>query len=187
MGLLDNLKNVLGGKKSDAGDDVTKAPSLILKEKGIDPSGLKFAFSSDGSVTLNGTISQESDRQKILDALEGTPGIKEINDNMTVAETPAPAAPEAEPEVADSVTPTTAPTEGTEGAEAEEPTVTSEGDSGDSTTYTVVSGDTLWKIASKFYGEGSQYMRIFEANKDKLENPDRIFPGQELVIPPKDD
>jgi len=50
-------------------------------------------------------------------------------------------------------------------------------------TYTVQSGDTLWKIAQDMYGDGSKYMKIFEANTDLLENPDRIFPGQKLVIP----
>lgn len=49
--------------------------------------------------------------------------------------------------------------------------------------YTVQSGDTLWKISQEMYGDGSKYMKIFEANTDLLENPDRIFPGQELVIP----
>jgi nucleoid-associated protein YgaU len=37
------------------------------------------------------------------------------------------------------------------------------------------------------YGNGSKYMAIFDANKDILENPDRIFPGQELKIPDLED
>ena len=37
------------------------------------------------------------------------------------------------------------------------------------------------------YGNGSSYMKIFEANTPMLENPDKIFPGQELVIPELDD
>jgi len=49
--------------------------------------------------------------------------------------------------------------------------------------YTVQSGDTLWKIAEEMYGNGSNYTKIFDANSDLLEHPDRIFPGQELVIP----
>lgn len=49
--------------------------------------------------------------------------------------------------------------------------------------YTVASGDTLWKIAAQFYGEGAGYMKIFEANRDILESPDHILPGQELIIP----
>ena len=50
-------------------------------------------------------------------------------------------------------------------------------------TYTVQSGDTLWKISEQVYGDGSNYMKIFEANTGLLENPDQIFPGQELTIP----
>jgi nucleoid-associated protein YgaU len=47
----------------------------------------------------------------------------------------------------------------------------------------VVAGDTLSKIAKKYYGKAGDYMKIFEANKDKLKDPDKIFPGQELIIP----
>lgn len=50
-------------------------------------------------------------------------------------------------------------------------------------TYTVAAGDSLSKIAKNFYGNANQYMKIFEANKDKLADPDKIKVGQELVIP----
>jgi len=50
--------------------------------------------------------------------------------------------------------------------------------------YTVVKGDTLWKIAASQYGDVSKYPRIFEANKPMLKDPDRIYPGQNLRIPP---
>lgn len=51
-------------------------------------------------------------------------------------------------------------------------------------TYTVVSGDTLWKIAKRFYGDGEQWRKIYHANKHIIgPNPDRIFPGQTYVIP----
>ena len=48
-------------------------------------------------------------------------------------------------------------------------------------SYTVVSGDTLWAIAKKYYSDGSKFPKIAEANK--LKNPNLIFPGQKLVIP----
>ena len=47
-------------------------------------------------------------------------------------------------------------------------------------TYTVQSGDNLSKIGKQY---GVSYMAIFEANRDKLSDPDKIHPGQELVIP----
>lgn len=50
-------------------------------------------------------------------------------------------------------------------------------------TYTVKSGDCLWAIAKKFYDEGSMYTKIYDANKDKIKNPNLIYSGQVLVIP----
>ena len=50
-------------------------------------------------------------------------------------------------------------------------------------TYTVVSGDCLWNIAKKYYGDGSKYTTIYNANKDKIKDPALIYPGQVLVIP----
>lgn len=49
--------------------------------------------------------------------------------------------------------------------------------------YTVVSGDTLSDIAEQFYGDGTLFSRIFEANRDQISDPDLIFPGQILRIP----
>jgi nucleoid-associated protein YgaU len=47
----------------------------------------------------------------------------------------------------------------------------------------VVAGESLSKIALKYYGNGNKYMKIFEANRDILSNPDLIKPGQKLRIP----
>ena len=49
--------------------------------------------------------------------------------------------------------------------------------------YTVKPGDSLSKISREFYGDANQYMRIFEANKNILNDPNKIQPGQELTIP----
>ena len=51
-------------------------------------------------------------------------------------------------------------------------------------THTVQPGDTLSKIAEDYYGDRAQYMRIYEANRDQLKDPDQIRVGQELRIPP---
>ena len=50
-------------------------------------------------------------------------------------------------------------------------------------TYTVVGGDSLSKIAKKFYGSANKWRTIFEANRDRISNPDMIQIGQVLKIP----
>lgn len=52
-------------------------------------------------------------------------------------------------------------------------------------TYTVQKGDTLSHISQQFYGKASAWNQIFEANRDQLDDPDRIQPGQVLKIPAK--
>ena len=52
-------------------------------------------------------------------------------------------------------------------------------------TYTVQAGDTLSKISKQFYGDANSYMEIFNANTDILSDPNKIQPGQKLVIPPR--
>jgi nucleoid-associated protein YgaU len=59
------------------------------------------------------------------------------------------------------------------------------GAGGDSQFYTIVKGDTLSGIAKKFYGDGNKYPEIFEANRGVIKNPDLIYPGQTIRIPPK--
>jgi LysM repeat protein len=50
-------------------------------------------------------------------------------------------------------------------------------------TYTVQAGDSLSKISRQFYGNANEYMKIFEANRDQLSDPNQIKPGQTLKIP----
>ena len=50
-------------------------------------------------------------------------------------------------------------------------------------TYTVQPGDSLSKISKQFYGDANKYMKIFEANKDKMSDPDKVKVGTDLLIP----
>ncbi|MFQ6552776.1 LysM peptidoglycan-binding domain-containing protein [Aestuariibius insulae] len=62
----------------------------------------------------------------------------------------------------------------------------SDGDAGDGvslTTRTVQPGATLWAIANERYGDGLLYIKVFEANRDRIRNPDLIYPGQVFEIP----
>jgi nucleoid-associated protein YgaU len=169
VGIFDSIKNALG--KSEPEPDVTIGPSQMLRDAGLDPSGLKFNFGNQ-SITVSGEIAEESQRQQILDILAGAPGITQVEDRMTVAVAVADEPPAEEP-AAEEVT-------------AESPPAADEGADEGGRTYTVESGDTLWKIAEQHYGNGARYMVIFEANRDLLDNPDRIFPGQVLKIPDPD-
>ena len=165
MGIFDSLKSAFG--KPESGPDVTISPSQLLRDAGLDPSGLKFGFGT-GTITVTGEVSGEDERKQILNVLARAEGIEKVQDNLTLASAdPAP-------------------------AEADEPPPESElsvtgADETELRKYTVQSGDTLWRIAERMYGNGAKYLKIFEANRDLLENPDRIFPGQELVIPDLED
>ena len=52
--------------------------------------------------------------------------------------------------------------------------------------YGIVSGDTLGAIAKRYYGNASKYVKIFEANKDIISDPNKIYPGQNIRIPLED-
>ena len=165
MGIFDSIKSAFG--KDSAQPDITVAPSQLLRQAGLDPTGLKFGFGTR-SITVSGDIADEADRERILEVLRGIKDIDTVEDRLVLA-APAAAEPVTLAEASDDAETAPAPAEPAAGAEPR--------------TYSVVRGDTLWKIAEQAYGDGAQYTKIFEANRDQLDDPDRIFPGQKLVIP----
>ena len=93
MGIFDKIKNAFGTEEPEK--DVTVGPSQLLREAGIDPSGLKFGFGT-GSISVSGELADEANRQKIIDTLSAIKGISKVDDHMVVASaTPAPAEPPA--------------------------------------------------------------------------------------------
>ena len=169
MGFMDKLGSILGGKKSTA-EDTVRGPSAVLQDHGIDPSNLTFSFNTDGSVGVSGSVKDQAECDRICEVIKDMPNVSGVNHNMVVA-APEPVAeptptPESEVVVAE-----------------EEPTEPEPESEIQGSTYTVQAGDTLWAIAAKAYGSGAEYMKIFEANTSLLEHPDKINPGQELLIP----
>jgi nucleoid-associated protein YgaU len=61
--------------------------------------------------------------------------------------------------------------------EVEEPSVI------DDIFYEIQKGDTLWRVAEIYYKDGSRYPEIFEANREVIKDPDKIYPGQMIRIP----
>ena len=162
MGMFDFLKK----DKAKASDSVTP-PSTVLRNAGIDPAGLDFKFTGTGDVSISGTAASDDQRKRIVELVSAIPQVQSVDNQMQIAT----AAPAETQTVVDTAAETSHSNEGQAKSEAK--------------THTVVSGDTLWKIAEHYYGKGNDYMKIFEANRDQLDDPDKIQVGQVLQIPPQ--
>jgi len=177
MGFMDKISGMFGSKDPGPEDSI-KPPSAVLKENGIDPSNLKFKFNQDGSMEVSGPVASQSESDRICELCKDIPSITSVQNNMIVG-SPEPVVEEvveeviAEEVVVEEVVVEEVVVEVAEAIEPEEAV----------RTYTVKSGDTLSGISRQMYGSANKYMKIFEANTPLLEDPNKIFPGQELVIP----
>lgn len=138
----------------------------------LDIEGEVVSVSVNGDVaTLRGTAPSQEALEKMVLCAGNQHGIGQVDCQIEVD---APAAPAPAPEPAAEAAPTPA-------AAPEAPASTPAAP--EATFYTVVSGDTLGKIAKAHYGDAGKYPVIFEANKPMLKDPDKIYPGQTLRIP----
>jgi nucleoid-associated protein YgaU len=120
-----------------------------------------FNVALNGDVaTLTGKVPSREVEEKIVLAIGNTEGVGSVDDRLQVAASAAPAS-----------------------AAAAGSAAASSGQA--ATFYTVKKGDNLSTIAKEHYGAASKYMVIFEANKPMLKDPDKIYVGQVLRIPPK--
>jgi nucleoid-associated protein YgaU len=173
MGMFDFMK--------DAGDDVTAtvevAPDRVneLRQQNItrslaqlDIDGEQVDVSVNGeAVVLTGTAPSQEAMEKMVLCAGNQHGIGQVDCRVEVV---APAVSAASPasDASAAAAPAAVAPEATEA----------------STFYTVQSGDTLGKIAAAHYGNAGKYTVIFEANQPMLSDPDKIYPGQSLRIPP---
>lgn len=170
MNIIDFVKN--------AGEKIFK-PGEARRESAIEKHLAKYGISGievevDGDkATLTGTAADTATREKAVLIAGNIDGIANVEDRIRVTNpTPAPVA---------AATPaaTTASTGSVQSS------TTASGDGWQSRTYTVKSGDSLSKIAKEMYGDASKYPQIFEANKPMLSDPDKVYPGQVLRVPPE--
>ena len=164
MGIFDFIADAgekLFSSDEDAAQTIHQQLSQGLPGKISD---LKVEF-ADGHVTLAGEC--DCARTKRIAALTAgnSQGVKSVDaDSLTVKLAPAPTMAEGmAPEV------------------AAEPAAVEEEEAGE--YYTIESGDTLSGIAKRYYGNAMDYMKIFEANREVIKDPDKIYPGQKIFIP----
>ncbi|HEY7211235.1 MAG TPA: LysM peptidoglycan-binding domain-containing protein [Bryobacteraceae bacterium] len=125
-----------------------------IQQKGV---RLSHVHVQDNKLFIQGTAPSEDAKNAVWNQIKAIdPGYKDLTCDLTVDPSIAP--PQAQ-------------------------AATAGGGSVSSRTYKVAPGDTLSKIAKEFYGNANDYNRIFEANRDKLSDPNKIQVGQELVIP----
>ncbi len=136
-------------------DEVNEALEKI-RNMGLGVEDLS-AIVQDKIVTLKGRVPSMDIKSKVMEVFNQ---LVETDNTLNLLEIPPPPAKEPEPEAV--IEEETAPVE---------------------QIYEVVSGDTLGAIAKRFYGNAGQYMKIFEANRDILDDPNLIKVGQKLRIP----
>lgn len=160
MGMFDFLKGV-GDSVLGGGNDAKEVEDLLKKQLGGKIQNLK-AEVSDGLVKLHGTCDSLATKEKAVLLAGNIKGIEKVDD--THLKTRPSQQKKAQPSKA----------EGKPKEEKEEE---------ESQFYEIKSGDNLSKIAKQFYGDANKYPLIFEANREVIKDPDKIYPGQKIRIP----
>jgi nucleoid-associated protein YgaU len=176
MGLFDFIKTAGADELEET---VTVSPERLdqLRQEEItkslaklDIEGEQVSVNVTGDIaTLTGTAPSQAALEKMVLCAGNQFGISQVDCQLTVNAPPVAEA-------------TAAPAEHSPSDAA--PVDTPATPESPSTFYTVESGDTLGKIAAQHYGDASKYPLIFEANQPMLTDPDKIYPGQTLRIPP---
>jgi nucleoid-associated protein YgaU len=164
MGIFNFIASV-GEKLAGAPDD--KAAERTWRQAALRNVPAKLGLPvTDFDVALNGEVAVLTGKvpsreieEKIVLAVGNTAGVGSVDDRLQVIASSA-------------STPNTSPSAAASSA-------------AQSVFYTVKKGDNLSTIAKEQYGNASRYMAIFEANKPMLKDPDKIYVGQVLRVPPK--
>ena len=126
----------------------------------------------DGIVELCGECASVEAFEKTVLMAGNVKGVIDVyTSEMKIAKSPEQDAPEVIME---------SPAEASEPSKQSVPVVT---DAPKVEYYVIKSGDSLSKIAKEYYSDAMQYPKIFEANKEVIEDPDKIYPGQKIRIP----
>ena len=138
-----------------------------IQEAGIGIRNFEVEF-DQGIAVLKGEVDSKAAKEKAILLAGNIAGVADVMNQLTVAAPVAPAASAEQGKAAGSAKPVDAPA----GEAAEE-----------TEFYVIQAGDTLGKIAKRVYGDAMQYPKIFEANREVIDDPDKIFVGQKIRIP----
>jgi nucleoid-associated protein YgaU len=160
MGLFNFIKeigNKLFNKEEEAAEKITA--HILENNPGIEQLGVIY---KDGIVTLSGIAANAEAAQKAILMAGNVKGVTDVITKLDIANASGPAA--------------VVPASDDAGVKAMlEPENVK--------YYVIESGDTLSRIAQKFYKNAAEYTRIFEANREVIKDPDLIYPGQKIRIP----
>jgi len=168
MGLLQFIKNV--GDKFSGKVDGKMIEEKIRNDLGSQILELSVEMEEDQAV-LSGSCESNDAREKAVLLAGNTKGVSGVNYFKFRVQG---AADDSDEDIEKAVD--------EEAAEAEEGQAIPS-PSGDTDFYTIASGDTLSKLAKKYYGDASQYEVIFEANREVIKDPNKIYVGQTIRIP----
>lgn len=146
-------------------DQVNKA---LEKLRGQFPQARLAASVDDKTVTLRGEAPDMQTKSAIMEAFNSQVKTDNTINQITVSQSPAAGGSSGTSQPGAGTSPGMSPSAATGGT---------------GRTHEVAKGDTLSAIAQRYYGNASQYQKIFDANRDQLSDPDRIQPGQRLKIP----
>ncbi|MDQ2106223.1 peptidoglycan-binding protein LysM [Azospirillum isscasi] len=156
MGLFDFFRRDHGEKVGDSDTPTAEQLKSHLSQVGLPTNGLDIQVADD-TVTVRGSTASQEEKEKIAVALGNVKGVSRVDDQTAVT-----------------------------GGAQDQPTMPPQEQPASQTRFhTVEKGDTLSAIAKKVYGDPNRYAAIFEANKPMLKDPDKIYPGQVLRIPPQ--
>ncbi len=153
MGIFDFLRGK--GRDVARGNEADEIKNLINSRLGGRIANLNVSY-NDGKATLFGTAQSDADREKAVLLAGNVKEVDKVDDQLTVRS----AAPQAQMQ------------QTAQQAVAAQPTFV-----------TIKEGDTLSKIAKEHYGDANKWQAIFEANREVIEDPDKIYPGQTIRVP----
>lgn len=166
MGIFDFLRG--SGKKVTEGNEEVEILNNILTALSGEASdgslqGLQVHF-DDGVATLTGVADSEATRQKAILLAGNIKGVVQVNDDNLMVNKAIAAIREEDEHV-------------------ELPRAEIKQMEPEYTFYTIQSGDSLSKIAKRVYGDAMKWPDLFEANREVIQDPNLIYPGQQIRVP----